>query len=195
MRVSIIGKEEITIRGTPDEIEALEGMANGAQWVKGDKVLGAVSIDAFRASPEPQDDPLIPAQWQRSEGTIAPGSARLIDHLPPEEGWHDPSFIVQHLCGYGFTPEKYKGVAVQMQQLGFECLRSRRARDGHFWEIWFLPGAWAAKGELADALKAIQGLDWRQTTEVVLNYLRKHVSFGTADVCVQRLAQVMCDCD
>jgi hypothetical protein len=188
MNITMISREEITIRGQPSEIEALEGMVNGAQWVKGDKSAGALTIDAYKALPVPQDDPLLPPQWQRSEGTIAHGSARLVDHVSPDEGWHSPSFVVQHLCAYGFTVEKYRAEAVKMQQLGFECLRSRRSRDGKFWELWFLPGSWAAKGALAEQLKLAREHDWKAQSRVIMDYVQKHVVAGTTDVCVQRLA-------
>jgi len=58
----------------------------------------------------------------------------------------DDSIFVQHIQGY--EADSYAPKAKRMRAAGFVRLRSSKGRDGKYWEIWYLCGAWAAKGEI-----------------------------------------------
>lgn len=180
----------MTIEGTEEEMEILEGMLAGATWVKyADGKTHA--IESFKSPPAPADDPVIPPKWQSSFGARKT-DPRLIDTPKLEKDvWYSPSYIVQHLCGYGYSEEGYRENVFILQEAGFECCRSRRGKDGHFWELWFLPGAWAAKGKLRKELDELKDNGWEEQVHIVMNFLMRDVSFGTADVCVQRAAMVI----
>lgn len=60
----------------------------------------------------------------------------------------DDAIFVQHIQGY--DSGSYETRARRMRKAGFVRLRSRKGRDGKYWEIWYLCGAWAAKGEIAN---------------------------------------------
>ncbi len=67
------------------------------------------------------------------------------------------SIIIQHLCGYNYSPENYKSQANRLESYGFTIMRSKREADGKFWEIWFLAGLWCAEGELKERMKEKRG--------------------------------------
>ena len=55
--------------------------------------------------------------------------------------------FVQHIQGYG-GEEQYKENEKVFTGAGFDRLRSEKGDDGKYWEIWFLPGRYAAKGPI-----------------------------------------------
>lgn len=56
---------------------------------------------------------------------------------------------VHHITGYA-GQEYYKGRADLLESAGFVCLRSEKGKDGKYWEVWYLPGAYAAEGPIKD---------------------------------------------
>lgn len=182
------GKGSLTISGlTEEEVRRFEGALRGQWWMVGDD--GRLRFEpARKPTPAPAEDPMLP-QWR--------------EHVVSEEGeprYHlslfgegDPdtqtsSIIIQHLCGYNYTPESYKETAEFLEECGFSCLRSRRGDDGRFWEIWFLPGLWAAKARLRETL---YGEPKTEHLRAALKFLAERAPFGTLDVAVQRLCQVI----
>ncbi len=101
------------------------------------------------------------------------------------------SLMIQSLCGYDYSPENYRREAGKLEDFGFHCLRSRRGRDGHFWEIWYLPGLWSARGLLREAIGSIQ--EESAKADAAIKFLCKHTSFGSLDVSWQRAAMVRDD--
>jgi hypothetical protein len=101
-----------------------------------------------------------------------------------------PSFVVQHLCGYHWTPENYAREAEKLAGWGFECLRSRRLPGGQFWELWYLPGLWAARGGLRDETDFPGGTEVAKAARAI-RFLCKNASFGTLDVTAQRAAMTV----
>lgn len=196
MNISSYMAEEITLRGTPEEIEALQAMLAGTAWISRGDDGKLVSRERFKALPPPEDDPKIPVAWTEPDSRLAPTPD--IRDLDPSEGWHSPSYLIQHLCGYRHTVENYRKQALKLQSYGFECLRSRRDRRGQYWEIWFLPGVFSAEGDLRSAVlgwreerlrvSPARGIPWNEESEFVARWLCRHVEFGSLDTVVQRAA-------
>lgn len=202
MRLKAYSNTELTIEGKPEEIQALQAMLAGAAWVArpGEQLI---SVSYFKAPPEPVDDPLIPPKWTQPDRRLAP--IPDICALEPDEGWHSPSYMMKHLCGYNYTVENYRAQVLKLQDWGFEVLRSRRGPDGKFWEVWYLPGVWSAQGELKDEFAAwkqrrlltpknqggVGQIHWKEESDFVVHWLCRHASFGQLDVVVQRAAMTM----
>ncbi len=200
----------ITISGTRDEIDQVRAMLTGAsRLVMTDE--GPQSIPVYLPVPDAVEDPMIPPKWAikmppvgkatladlaRAEGAVKP-PMKVREDLQPNEGWHMPAFIVKHLVAYNSAVTTYKAEARKLYFWGFECLRSRRGADGKFWELWYLPGTFAAKGELADVVKKAEQQTkdeparWLAVSRAVIDFLCKNCHFGCADVTVQRAAMVI----
>lgn len=188
----------ITISGVPeDRREHIEGTISGAYWMTANN--GEL---AFSPTKEPLPDPVEDADmapfWRRYEERQGLLKEMIFD---PEERCDFPSFMVKHLCGYHYTPEDYRANAILLESYGFVCMRSQRGHDGKFWETWYLPGSWAAKGELEAAIKSWKHSGKEQDsatamsneTKNIVSFLCRRVSFGSLDVVVQRAAMVMDD--
>lgn len=178
----------ITLAGlTSEEVERMQGMAIGHWWVKGGD--GRLEFaPAHEPAPAPTEDGMLP-EWRTP--LKEEGSERYQGELfEPMVQWRhqDPSILIQHLCGYSYTPQAYKEYAELLEGCGFACMRSRRGDNGHYWEAWFLPGLWAAQGRLKEAL---YGKSKEHKMRFALKFLREQVSFGTLDIAVQRYAQVL----
>lgn len=137
--------------------------------------------------PGPTEDEEMLPFWCRREPGPGPVQTQLFETENFKHRY--PSVIIQHLCGYGYTSERYKACAQQLESYGFECLRSRRGNDGKFWEIWMLLGPWSAKGELGEAVK--RNNKKKDELEVVIKFLCKNVSFGSLDIMIQKAAMVI----
>jgi hypothetical protein len=185
-------RSQITIEGTEAEIDALRALMAKTCWLSVDLKGALVRGELVKAPPEPADDPYLPPTWQKTDCEWRRQTAELISHIDPKEGWHHPSYLVQSLCGYGWTLERYRDEVYKMQSIGFECLRSRRKADGRFWEAWILPFASAAKGPLKDIIDALpKDRKWFQETESIVKWMCRNASFGTLDVMIQRAAMTM----
>lgn len=173
---------------TSDEANAFDGFLTGACWARVEK--GRLHVRPIHEPiPDPIADPFFGENWQRPRNN-APAKFNLQDFDKP--GDHcSPSFIIQHLCGYGFTRERYKAQARRLESYGFECLRSRRGTNGRYWELWYLPGLWCAEGELKKAVGTHAANEWNAATKRATNFLTDRESFGTLDVCIQRAAMVV----
>jgi len=66
----------------------------------------------------------------------------------PDRETHDPSCFVQHI-GAGLRDTAYARSYARMVSVGFILLRSPRGLDNKYWEVWYLPGMFFLKGELA----------------------------------------------
>jgi len=153
------GECSVSFSGDKEEIETLErALTSGNFWVRVTPDKRIVESPAYLVPELKSDDKI--------ESYFADGSIIRLDRNPDEEeSCTDPSFYVQHITGYDGDYEKRKKI---MEDVGFECLRSRRGKDGKIWEIWYLAGAWDAKGEMKD-----------KTTDDIIKYLCQHVGPGT----------------
>lgn len=191
VHISEYGKDHVVIGGlTEQESEQFRGALNGQWWVKGNGDGRLHFSPGREATPAPAADENMMPFWR----PFSSGSSAVQMELLDSERMHpvfSPSIMVTHLCGYYFTPEKYKEQAEKLESWGFSCLRSRRGDDGKFWEIWYLPGLWTAKGKLRDVLVDSKGE--KENLEAAIKFLSRHSSFGSLDVVVQRMAMTMED--
>lgn len=138
---SVTGGEqaEITITGNSEDIKAVDqALTLGTQWIRKDENGFLQYYPAYEVPPL-QVDELVAPHFQ-------PDTLARVDKGNGIE--HGSSFYVQHPGGFhGKSGE----VVRKLEAVGFEALRSRRGEDGRVWAIWYLPGAWAAKGSLKGA--------------------------------------------
>jgi hypothetical protein len=176
---------------TRDEDAMLHAsLSAGACWVRA-KDGRIESIPSYLSAPEPGTDIDMERFWPTKAVEQRPVQMEMFDH--PEKDDRDmhssSSFIIQHLCGYNYTPEKHQQEVKRLTGWGFACLRSPRFGDGHFWELWFLPGLWSAKGDLAEAISNKKLKTEKAKSAAAIEFIRVRASFGTLDVSTQRLAQ------
>lgn len=125
-----------------EDLAAFEAMLGSHKWIRQNE------YGELETSPAHRDPPIL---YDKMIDPIWNGKPARIRQLREAEERHkkifvDRSFYVQHIAGYsgGFSEK-----AQRMFINGFVPLRSKRStRDGKCWEIWYLPGAWAAEGEL-----------------------------------------------
>lgn len=190
LKVSAYGNDHITISGiSTEDRERVEGcLKSGAYWLR--VCDGKLEIvPSWEQLPDPvQDEEMLPFWRKQTKSEVRQNQPRLfeIERLYEHSS---PSISIQHLCGYGYSPERYKTYATKLESYGFECMRSRRGLDGKYWEIWFLPGLWSAKGELKNVIDSPPSK--KEALQVALDFLARNISFGTLDVSVQRLAAVL----
>ncbi len=178
----------------PEEVDLLQAsLQAGSQWVRVGP-NGRLEHSPFSETPpSPIPDVDMEPFWSASHSDEPPIQYELFSHTEMNGySMHScASITIQHLCGYGYTPEAYAHYASELESFGFECLRSRRGTTGQYWELWFLPGVWRAKGRLRDAIVDSKYKNDKLKTRVTVEFLRRNVQFGTLDVSVQRLAQVL----
>lgn len=183
------GEASITISGPIEEIDAIRQMIAGMIWLAyknpGDGKGKLEVSDRFKPLPSPIDDPHIPPQWQSEIGLgniPAEWAPRIRETIPKDYGWALPHYYMSHIFN---TKENIP----KLQDWGFECMRSRRGADGKFWETWYLPGDWAAKGALREYIETLEhNMHWEQKTKLICHWLAERIRFGTLDVSVQRMA-------
>ena len=192
-RVSMSGPDKIEITGlTREEVELIEGaIRSGAYWIS--QCGGRISArSAFEKLPGPAEDEDMRPFWRRPVADERESTGLLFDIEGglPKHGM--PSFWIQSLCGHYYTPERYDEAAQTLTSFGFECLRSQRGRDGCFWEVWYLPGFFAADGKLKEFITG-HGYDRRDRLDRedifrIGVFIFERAPFGTLEVTTQRLA-------
>ena len=202
---SQLGPNSIEIKGlTHEEMGQLLGAIRGLSWFKVEE--GRLKASSCHIPlPDPVHDELMLPFWRQFEHHQLQGE--LLEKLFEEmcgDVIYMPHFTIQHLCGHNYTPENYVREAEKLTSYGFIQLRSKRGEDGGFWELWYLPGVWCAKGDLKAYIDGItaKAKSWedpsgklkdKECFKAVLEFLRRNTSFGTLDVSVQRLCQVLDD--
>ncbi len=177
----------ITLSGIPkDQQEKVEGVTFGQYWmtVTDGKIVFSPAREPL---PRPVEDEEMLPFWRRHKECQAVMHELVFDH---EERNSLPSFMIKHLCGHNYTPENYRLNAEILEGYGFVCMRSPRGEDGRFWEMWYLPGTWAAKGDLAVEIEGkYDGVaSKKKEIDDVVKFLCRNVSFGQLDVVIQRAA-------
>ena len=199
------GSNSIEINGlTQEEADQLLSAVRGLSWFK-------VEEGRLKASPchLPLPDPVYDEQmlpfWRQFSNTQVQGEflEKVFEDMN-DDVIYMPHFMIQSLCGYDYTPENYARESEKLLSYGFIQTRSKRGEDGGYWELWYLPGVWCAKGDLKEVVDGIttKAKSWEDPSgkrkdeecfKAVLEFLRRHVSFGTLDVSIQRLCMVMDD--
>lgn len=138
-----------------DSVENLaefEAMLGSHRWIRQNEEGELESAPAHRDPPIVYDKDIDPI-WSDKPVEIR----CLRDVKEKDKMWEHRSFYIQSIGGYGGRRgEKAQKLVFN----GFVPLRSKRSmRDGKCWEVWYLPGAWAAEGELRGK-KEKEILDW-----------------------------------
>ncbi len=192
------GNQQATIDNlTPEEIKLLlASILEGHHWVRGNGDGRLQHVSSYEELPGPiTDDKMLPFWRQPTEGEGRQTDMFGFD-LSTEAGLKhtSPSIYINSLCGYDYSAENYKSQAEQLIEWGFICMRSPRDPDsGKFWETWFLPGKWAVRGSLKEAISSNKTKSGEETFKLILEFLRINASFGSLDVSMQRIAMVMKD--
>lgn len=185
---------EMHITGlTKTEVERMKAVVHGQSWLRTTEDGRLEFQPTMNPLPGPADDEQLLPHWPpavpRSDRKEVRTRRKLVqvdfDFNTDVNRFFHPSFSIQHLCGYSYTPENYKRQADLLESWGFECLRSRRGESGHFWEIWYLPDILLAQGELKKAVGDLRGVE---ATEKAINFLCRRAQFGTLDLSTQRAA-------
>jgi hypothetical protein len=153
------GKHKITYETDNEEtIQAIDRAMMGHAWIRCDFDGNIRTVDAYK-TPSKVTDVQLELHWKTgSPVCIRPGKGNRFD----------PSIYVQHLQGYS---DNYEEKVELMEKAGFDVLRSRRGLAGMIWEIWYLPGKWAAKGP-------IKG----KNTEQIRKWLFRNIRPGTVEI-------------
>jgi hypothetical protein len=186
-------RDQVNVVGmTPKEVEAIEGFLAGKTYLR--TIDGRLhAYDVHKPLPDAEDDPICGPHWEASAEVKQWGGP------PPGSGWHCPGLILTGLNA-GISPNPivdFKAMADRNQKLveecGFVCLRSRRGRDGKYWEQWVLHGMMCAEGPLKQHLSQFKGykkLSWHAEAEEACRFLSRdlQINFGSLDITVQRWA-------
>lgn len=182
---------QITSSGGPDQMvkmtgvprDMIYGTVNGCQW------FGVTDgkpefVPRYEPLPENREDEQLLPFFSGGQ------SYKAIDFADVGHGF--PSITIQHLCGYGYTPKNYERQSKFMEECGFECCRSKRDGEGRYHELWFLSGSFRMRGPLRDFYKDLdKGLSNDAKWAKVVHWICEHASFGTLDICCQRVAMVI----
>jgi len=148
--------------------------------------LEAIPVHEELPPPFP-DENMLPF-WRRATTDEMAGGREMFDaYIMDKSRLYSPAIFINHLATPNYTKKKYIENGQKLTSYGFECLRSRRGKDGKFWETWFLPGLWAAKGDLGQIISIAKDTE-KQRLDAAIGLLRKEISFATLDVSEQRLA-------
>ncbi len=182
VQITSTGRGEVHLIGlTPEEVELLQAAMRGCAWFSRNS-SGRLSFrSTYTDLPAPGEDPDIAPFWREQDSPSEQGNLPI--QLLPGPTAAGGSIQIQSLCGYYCTEENYAREAEKLESYGFECLRSRRGKDGRFWEIWLLPGCWAATGDLREAIYCMPE---DRKMKAAISFLCSHASFGTLSVAEQR---------
>jgi hypothetical protein len=129
------GESEITLTGDKNIIDNVESaLIQGTMWMKCNKD-NLIFTPAYKTPTLEIDSHIDPFFKKSTLRCLA--IKKETDNIKKKDNTHDSrcSFYVQHLQGYNGC---YESVSRSMENAGFECLRSRRGKDGKIWEIWYL---------------------------------------------------------
>jgi hypothetical protein len=119
-----------------DAGKLFEAAWNGSKWLRFH--CGKLEVaESYEAPPPVRDmemQPFWPVETAQQSEMILGG-----------EKSYESGVIVKHIHGYS---GKYDQKAAVLEECGFECMRSRRGESGKYWEYWYLPGKWRAKGPI-----------------------------------------------
>lgn len=193
----------LTVVGTEEEIVALEAMMAGATLVGCGRDGVPLTVDIHHKvdlRPDPATAKFWPwfgpdgsstnlAYWDQADFDFAkttinphrwPEGIELAPHVAADIAkglGYCISIYVHGLAGYGSDKAELERRVALMTEAGFSPMRSPRGEDGRYWEVWFLGGAYAAKGPVKGA-----------TLHEVLRWIVREVRPGSIDLVTQRLA-------
>lgn len=176
------------------ELELMHGALHGHNWVTVSEKGRLRAIPTYKELPEPAGDQMLMPFWRPPQLGVET-QLEMFDFAPVAD-YSMPSIIIQHLCGYNYSPENYSHEATKLQAWGFECLRSRRGPNGRFNEMWVLPSFYSAQGALKETIERVDQKLKNRTKhqlDAVISFLCRNSSFGTLDATTQRAAMSLGD--
>lgn len=129
----------IEVTSEKEDLKVFEGMLSSHKWIRMNE------YDELESAPAHRDPPLLYDKKIDPIWDGKPATPRILREAEKKniDVYNHRSFYVQHITG------NYNKKAQKLIINGFVPLRSKKSnRDGKCWEIWYLPGAWAAEGEL-----------------------------------------------
>jgi hypothetical protein len=189
---------------TQEEADQLLSAVRGLSWFKVEE--GRLKANPCHLPlPDPIHDEHMLPFWRQFSNIQAQGEflEKMFEDMS-DDVIYMPHFTIQSLCGYNYTQENYAQESEKLLSYGFIQTRSKRGEDGHYWELWYLPGVWCVKGDLKEVVDGItaKAKTWedphgkrkdKECFNAVLEFLRRNISFGTLDISIQRLCMVMDD--
>lgn len=183
IKVSMTGPDRIEIGNlSPAEVQSLEGMVKGNNRCIVSLAGRLETQSRWEPLPTPAQDETMMPFWQ----PMLPGPVQMEFREVPTPLGSQAGIIIEHVCGYFYTPENYRAETAKLEEFGFKCIRSRRGPDGGFWEMWYLPDLWWAKGQLKEDLVGIK--DPGQAIDQAVRFLCRNITFGSLSVTWQRAA-------
>jgi len=186
IRISAHGPSSVTITGlSQGEVDSILAAVSSTCYIGFKDNDQLEVVPKFKNLPGPIDDPAMYPFWRKPHPLEIAQQTLFDKFIFEETSKHDsPAIYIVGLCGYYYTPQDYKIYAEKLISYGFECMRSKRDSDAIFWENWYLPALWAAKGDLKDYLKNDQ-----KNIDSALEFIRGQVKFGSLSISTQKLAQ------
>lgn len=197
IRIFSQGQNSVCIKGlNKDESEILAGSIRGGHsWIKCGPDGRLQHVKCYEELPGPTTDEEMLPFWRKA--TSAETSQQELfgfdETTKSSLKNSSPSIYIAHLCGYNYTPENYRRQSEILTGWGFICMRSPRDQEGRYWETWYLPGIWAAKGSLKKAVQDDKKKSKNELEAALQFILYSGAQFGTLDVVVQRMAAIMGD--
>lgn len=191
---------EVTISELVEkESEQVRGCLAGTVWLSVENGR-VVTHSKLAPLPNPIEDVEMQPFWSApTKEEVTHLEQFTFEELDPRVTY-SRHITIQSLCGYNYSKKNYENQAWLLKNYGFVQMRSPRGINGGFWEIWYLPGIHFASGDLLhainDAKRDIKVTDSekdKKIFKVALEFIRKHVQFGTLDISIQRMAMVIDD--
>lgn len=169
---------------TRTEVKTMQAAFLGHKWitVKNGRLRSA---PMHERPPTPTKDPKIVDFWP----PVSRG--RSVKQMSLEGESLEHHFPAIYISGVGAGGDDYEWAAKKLEAVGFECLRSRRGKDGKFWEVWYLCGISCAKGELQEAVELVDRRDTAKRMKAAVDWLCRNTHFGSCDIAVQKAALVL----
>ena len=183
VRITSRSSREVTVAGLtdtePDQLEA--ALTLGNSWVRTNPDNGRlISVSTHKLLPDPmQDDDMLP-YWEahpKTEGITE--MRRYNDDFQSQSA----SIMIQSLGAYDPSKERWRREAAKLTSYGFVCMRSPRGEDGKYWEAWYLPSLYSAKGEFSQALADVAATE---KLDRAISFLCSHCHVGTIDLITQK---------
>ena len=168
---------DVTIEGTDEDIAIIELMMMGTVWARRG-IDGMEKSEAYYVLPTPVDDPQLVDHWPPTDPLVPPAVQYklFVDDAEHEKQTRAKAKVdfraifVSGLAAYAGQPI-YEQRARRMEAAGFICMRSRRGKDGHYCEFWYMPSPLNATGEAKG-----------KTTEEIVHWLMHEIGPGSISV-------------
>lgn len=189
--LSCYGNGSVTIKNlSASEIEKIQGVLGG-MWhmILEDDKKELTFTPRYKELSEVTDEEMLP--FWRPYDAKGQSHQKMFDDIDGsgEKLFLSPEIHIRYLCGYNYSNESYKEYVELLESYGFTQFRSKRGDDGSYQEVFILSAFVFAKGDLKELIQDVK--ENKEKLNLALRFLARNVSFGTLDVCVQRMAAVI----